>query len=104
MVNGVATNQITSIGNQNVLSHEITFEIDTSGTITPAWKLVRGTVNQSGSLLTGLRNRRHDLTITFAPLDTGQSGNFLIPLAESTHVASQLTSGITSGFKSALGQ
>ncbi|MGY4399307.1 hypothetical protein ACVIYL_000110 [Bradyrhizobium sp. USDA 3315] len=104
MVNGVATGQITSVAKQNVLSHQVTFEIDTSGSITPAWKLVRATFNQSGNLLSALRNRKHDLVVTFAPLDKTQSGNFLIPIGESTHIASQLTSGITTGFKSALGQ
>lgn len=104
MVNGVATGQITSVAKQNVLSHQVTFEIDTSGSITPAWRLVRATFNQSGSLLSALRNRKHDLVVTFAPLDPSQSGNFLIPIGESTHIASQLTSGITSGFKSAIGQ
>jgi hypothetical protein len=102
MVNGVATGQITSIANQNVLSHEVTFEIDTSGSITPAWKLVRATFNQSGNFLTGLRNRKHDLIITFAPLDKTQSGAFLIPIGESTHIASQIINGITTGFNSTL--
>jgi hypothetical protein len=104
MVNGVATGQITAVGKQNVLSHEITFELTTSGNITPAWKLMRATVNQSGSLLSASRDRKHDLVITFGPLDTSQSGFFLIPLAENTHISSQLTSGITSGFLNALQQ
>ena len=104
MVNGVATGQVTSVGKQNVLSHQITFEVTTSGNITPAWKLVRATFNQNGSLLTASRARKHDLVITFGPLDTTQSGNFLVPIAESTHIASQLTSGITAGFKNAMGQ
>lgn len=104
MVNGVATGNITAVGKQNVLQHQITFEVTTSGNITPAWKLVRATVNQSGSFLTASRDRKHDLVVTFGPLDTSQSGSFLIPIAESAHFSSQLTSGITSGFKSALGQ
>ena len=104
MVNGVATGHITSVGKQNVLSHQITFEVTTSGNITPAWKLVRATVNQNGSLLTASRDRKHDLVLTFGPLDTSNSGTFLVPIAESTHVSSQLASGITSGFVNALQQ
>jgi len=104
MVNGVATGHITSIGNENVLSHQITFQVTTSGNVTPAWKLVRATVNQSGSFLMASRDRKHDLLITFGPLDKTKSGNFLVPIAESTHISSELASGITSGFKNALGQ
>jgi hypothetical protein len=104
MINGVATGQITAVAKQNVLQHEITFEVTTSGNITPAWKLVRATFNQSGSFLTTSRDRKHDLVITFGPLDATQSGNFLIPIAESTHITTQQTSGIASGFKNAVGQ
>lgn len=104
MINGVASNVITSVGKENVLSHQITFEVLTSGSISPQWKLVEGTINQGDSLFTTSRDRKHDLVITFGPLDTTQSGNFLIPIAESAHVSSQLVSGITTGFKNALGR
>lgn len=103
MINGVATAQITNVGKQNVLSHQITFEITTGGNITPAWKLVRATFNQSGPFLSATRDRKHDLVVTFGPLDFSQSGSFLIPIAESTHALSQLTSDLT-GFRNALGQ
>lgn len=104
MINGVATRHVTSVGKQNVLSHQITFQVTTSGNVTPAWKLVTGTINQGGSLLTASRDRKHDLLITFGPLDKSQTGSFLVPIAESTHVTSQITSGISSGLKSATGQ
>jgi hypothetical protein len=62
---------------QNVLSHEVKFEVISSGGITPAWKLVRATVGQTGTLVTTSRDRTHDLTITFGPGDakglTGQA-------------------------------
>jgi hypothetical protein len=103
MVNGVATGQITTVGKENVLQHQITFKVSTEGDITPAWKLVRATFNQSGSFLTASRDRTHDLIITFGPIDPSQI-NSLIPIAENAHSASQLTSGITSGFKSSRGQ
>jgi hypothetical protein len=104
MTNSVATGQVTSVGKQNVLSHEITFEVATSGNVAPAWKLVRATVNQSGSLFSTSRDRKHDLLITLGPLDTSQSGSFLIPIAENTHISSQITNGVTTGFKNSLGQ
>ena len=51
----------------NVLSHEIKFDITNSGNITPGWKLTRLSINQSGSFLSGTRDRTNDLTITLGP-------------------------------------
>jgi hypothetical protein len=51
----------------SVISHEVKFDITTSGSLTPGWKLTRVLVNQSGNLLTGSRERTHDLTLTFGP-------------------------------------
>jgi hypothetical protein len=104
MVNGVATGNIDAVSDKNVLSHEITFEIDTSGNVTPAWKLVHVTVDQSGSLLSASRNRGHDLIVTFGPLDKTNKGSFLIPIADSTHISSQTVSGINSAFRILVGQ
>jgi hypothetical protein len=52
---------------QNVLSHEIKFDITDSGNITPGWKLTRVSVNQSGNLFSATRDRTNDLTITLGP-------------------------------------
>jgi hypothetical protein len=50
-----------------VLSHEVKFDVSTVGGITPAWKLVTGTINTSGTFLAASRDRSHDLTVTFGP-------------------------------------
>jgi hypothetical protein len=92
MTNGLASGQITTVGKANVLSHEVTFDIMTTGNITPAWKLLRGTVNQSGTFLTASRDRKHDLTVTFGPLDNTQTA--LIPTAEAAHTTSLIVTGI----------
>lgn len=102
MVTGVATGQITHIGNKNVISHQITFELTTTGDITPAWVLTRATINKSGKLFTTSRARKHDLLVTFGPADPSKKR--LIPAAETAHFASLLTSGVTTGFKNALNQ
>jgi hypothetical protein len=52
---------------QNVLSHEIKFDITDTGNVTPGWKLTRVMVNQSGNLLSATRDRTNDLTITLGP-------------------------------------
>jgi hypothetical protein len=63
----------------NVLSHEVKFDIISTGTVTPAWKLTRATVNQTGTFLSGSRDRTQDLTITFGPIDPAWS-EFVIDL------------------------
>jgi hypothetical protein len=72
----------------------VKFEVVSTGSITPAWKLVRVNFDQTGSLMTGTRDRTHDLIITFGPLDKSQKGSFLVPIAESAHIASMTSSGI----------
>ena len=54
---------------QNVLSHEVSFEVVTTGGINPAWKLTEANFNQSGTFLQATRDRTHDLLITMGPGD-----------------------------------
>jgi hypothetical protein len=68
----------------NAFSHEVTFEVVTSGNISPMWKLVHATINQGGPLFSASRDRKHDLIITFGPnnpdtksLQTTAAGTFL---------------------------
>jgi len=79
---------------QNVLSHQVTFDVIKSAGVTPAWKLVRGTVNQSGTFLTGSREGKHDLIITFGPIDPTFGGTSLVPIAENSHATLQLSSAL----------
>jgi hypothetical protein len=53
----------------NVLSHEVKFDIISTGTVTPSWKLTQSTINSSGSFLSATRDRTQDLTLTFGPTD-----------------------------------
>ncbi len=53
----------------NVLQHEVKFEIVTSGTANPSWKLIRATVNPTGNLFSAGRTRTHDLLITLGPAE-----------------------------------
>jgi len=87
---------------ENVLSHQITFEVVSSGGITPTWQLTRATINGAGTLLSSNRDRTHDLVITFGPLDKPRGGKSLIAIAEQSHFTSQLTSGFRTGVRSVL--
>jgi hypothetical protein len=40
-----------SVLKQNALSHEVKFEVVSTGSLTPAWKLTRFTINQTGPFL-----------------------------------------------------
>jgi len=75
---------------QNVLSHEVKFEVITSGGVTPAWKLSRVAVNPDGSFVGVGRNRVSDLIVTFGPLDPKQDNKGLISEAENVHFVQQL--------------
>lgn len=93
------------IGKQNVLSHQITFQVVASGSLNPAWVLVRANINPNGGpLLQASRDRTHDLQITFGPLDKRQPGQSLIAIAEQTHFSSQISSGISNALNSAVKQ
>jgi hypothetical protein len=79
----------------NVLSHDVKFEILSSGNITPAWKLTNATVDQTGTLFSASRDRTHDLLITMGPGDdTG-----LVGAASNADVSQQIANGITVGLK-----
>ncbi|MBY3537586.1 hypothetical protein HFN68_32600 [Rhizobium laguerreae] len=75
---------------QNVLSHEVKFEVITSGGLTPAWTLSRISINPDGRLLNASRNRVSDLIVTFGPLDPKQNNKGLTAEAENVHFVQQL--------------
>jgi hypothetical protein len=72
----------------NGFQHQVTFEVVTSGNISPMWKLVHATVNQSGPLFSISRDRKHDLIIGFGPNDP--KTNSLQPAAAGTFLSSQI--------------
>jgi hypothetical protein len=53
----------------NVLSHEVKFDIISTGTVTPSWKLTQSTINATGTFLSATRDRTQDLSMTFGPTD-----------------------------------
>jgi hypothetical protein len=62
----------------NVLSHEVKFDIISSGAVTPVWILRSSTLNQPGNFLGATRDRTQDLIITFGPPDP----QWLTPVVE----------------------
>jgi hypothetical protein len=85
---GVITNK------SSALTHEVKFEVDTSGTLNPAWTFVHVTVNQGGPLLFASRNRTHDLLLTFGPVDPGTKQ--LVSSAANVFLAAQIGNAINS--------
>ena len=60
---------------QNVIYYEVSFEVTTTGGVTPSWKFTRVTANPTGTLAAATRDRTHDLQITMGPGDsTGLKG------------------------------
>jgi hypothetical protein len=75
---------------QNVLSHEVSFEVVTTGGINPAWKLTEANFNQSGTFLQATRDRTHDLLITMGPGDNAG----LTGAARDAHLAATIGGAI----------
>lgn len=86
---GVYPVSSSNVFQQNVLSHDVKFQIITSGSLNPTWKLTRVFVNDSGTLVSTSRDRTSDLLVTFGPLDPSQNNKSLIPQAENIHFAQQ---------------
>jgi len=81
-------------------SDEIKFEIVSSGNITPTWKLVRISANQTAPLFNTSRDRTQDLIITMGPVETtGPSQGQLKPTAQQSAFASELASSIANAVK-----
>jgi hypothetical protein len=55
------------VAKKDVLQNQITFVVQYSGSVTPAWKLVQITANQSGNFFNAQRTRTQDLVITLGP-------------------------------------
>src|SRR5262249_43763169 len=80
-----------------VLSHDIKFDITTSGNITPSWVLTRANINPTGPLFSTSRDRTHDLAITLGPGDaTGFIGN----AAPNASAANQIGNAVATSIQS----
>jgi hypothetical protein len=124
---GVITFPTGASFNNNVISHEIKFDVTSSGGLIPGWKLTRVSIDQSGTGLTLSRERTHDLTITLGPTGAtpvGQkpakdaNGHLILKdgrpvmvtvysigpseMALDAHLASQIGSSVASALKSTL--
>jgi hypothetical protein len=81
---------------QNVLSHEVSFEVVSAGGLTPAWKLARVSVNQSGTFLAATRDRTHGLIITMGPGDS----KGLVGPAKDSHLATDIGASVANSVRS----
>lgn len=98
-----ATAPVTADGalKDTVLTHDIKFDITSTGNITPAWKLSRVSVNPSGTFFTASRDRTHDMSIVLGPGDkTGFLGSASFLASQSI----QISNGIAAQLKSSLTQ
>lgn len=76
---------------QNAITHDIKFEIVSSGSVNPQWKLVRFTGGTSPAFLAAGRDRFQELIITFGPTQKGM----LAPAAQSSHQATETGSAVS---------
>lgn len=87
----------------SILYYEVKFDVVTTGTVSPGWKLVNATINQSGTFLTAKRDRTHDLQITLGPATStpidakkpnGPKTVQLSPAAANTALAGEISNGV----------
>jgi hypothetical protein len=109
MLEGTGVAQIPPT--KDVIQHQVTFEVISSGSLTPAWILTRAVVNPNGTLLQASRGRKHDLVITLGPVDPAQVVNLpagprlvrgrptLAPAAANAHLASEIGIAVTSALR-----
>jgi hypothetical protein len=104
VVLGAATNEITiaipgnaknSANAKNAISHDVKFQVITSGNITPTWKLALATINPTAPLATASRTRTHELLITFGPNDPTTNSLGVNTPAANTFLAQQVGSAIS---------
>jgi len=89
-------------GQQNVISHEVKFEIISSGNITPTWKLVRVSANTGASPLFGTsRDRTQDLIITLGPAQKAEAERQTLSTpAQNSALASEIGASVAAAIKS----
>jgi hypothetical protein len=85
---------------QNVISHEVKFEVVSTGSLTPSWKLTRVLVNSTGTFVSISRDRTHDLIITLGP--TNDAGTGPSQTAANAALASDIGVSVANGIKQAL--
>ncbi len=109
----------------NVLSQEVKFDIISTGTVTPSWKLKTSTINPSGTFASVTRDRTQDLSVVFGPADPSWAeyeidpvthkikidpktkkpivrSASLAPAAADAVLASEISNAITNGVRNAL--
>jgi hypothetical protein len=90
----IVTDDITAIQKQNGFTYEVSFEVVSTGTISPSAKPSRVfSVNPSGTFFSTTRDRTHDLLITLGPVDPNATQT-LAPTAQGTFNASQINQAI----------
>jgi hypothetical protein len=79
----------------NAISHDVTFQVITSGNITPTWKLALATINPTAPFATASRTRTHELLITFGPNDPATNSLGPNSPAAGTFLSQQIGSAIS---------
>lgn len=85
---------------QDVISHDVRFQVISTGSLAPSLKLARVVFNDANSLLTVSRDRTHDLLMTFGPIDPSQPYT-LARVAADQHLASQIGLAVANYSRSA---
>jgi hypothetical protein len=98
---------------KDLIQHQVTFEVISSGSLAPVWTLTQAVVNGEGALLEAKRGRKHDLLITLGPVDSTMVVNTpsgprlararpaLASPAANAHLASEIGIAVSSALRNA---
>lgn len=90
----IVTDDITAIEKKNAFTYEVQFEVVTTATASPSFKISRViSVNPTGTFFSTTRDRTHDLLITLGPMDQFEPQT-LAPTAQGTFFTSQINQAI----------
>jgi hypothetical protein len=95
---GIANYQAVK-GVTDVISHEVMFEIVSSGNVTPSWKLVQATVNASSPMFNTTRDRTQDLIITMGPTQGDKGSQTLAGPGQNSQLASEIGVAVAQAIK-----
>jgi len=87
-----------------VISHEVKFEVDSAGALTPSWKLTQVSINSDAPFLSASRNRIHDLIITLGPTSQSPLTGKWVPgaAAANSALSSSIGLAVTNGVRNGI--
>jgi hypothetical protein len=83
----------------STFTYEVKFIVTETGSVTPAWKLLRVSANQTGTLFSGSKIETDDLTITMGKVDTKDGKTQASPELDQQHLANLIGQAVSNALQ-----